>query len=124
MTMSHGKRHRKWPEPAQADFLTTHSLDLRKDFPIRKVGDIILQRLPIIGASETSILANWGELQFRESEVLLATMETLAFDHGVPSLPVHDSLIVPEGGVELAVRVLKMTFETMVGVEPSVTVGE
>ena len=41
----------------------------------------------------------------------------------MPSLPVHDSLIVPAHAEGLAVDALKRTFKEVVGVEPLVEVN-
>lgn len=117
MTLSHGKRHRAWPKGAVADF-AKEGIDLRKDFPVRPTGDAILKALPIIGGDGSGVAIGWQELQFRESEIILSAMETLAFGHGVPSLPVHDSLIVGEGVKGLAIEVLQEAFREQVGITP------
>lgn len=44
-------------------------------------------------------------------------------DHGVPSLPVHDSLIVPATEEETAKRVLTAQFTRVVGIVPQLRVN-
>lgn len=117
MTLSHGKRHRAWPKGAVAE-LAKDGIDLRRDFPVTPTGDAILKALPIIGGDGSGVPVGWGELQYRESEVILSALETLAFEHGVPCLPVHDSLVVPEGAKELAIETLKESFRDSLGVVP------
>ncbi len=120
MTISHGKRHKRWPTKAKDELLEKHEIDLTRDFPLKALGDAILAKLPILDAEGQSTLAGWGELQFQESEILLSAMETLAYEHDVPALPVHDSLIVPALKGSLAISVLKEAFRASVGIEPSV----
>jgi hypothetical protein len=42
--------------------------------------------------------------------------------HGVPSLAMHDGILVPRSKVELAKKVLTEQFRKVVGVEPMLTV--
>jgi hypothetical protein len=120
MTLSHGKRHRTWPQGAVEDFLRK-GIDLKTDYPIKTTGDTILRHLPVLREGGSGVAVGWGELQFRESEVVLATMEELAFEHNVPALPVHDSLIVPKSAKELATAQLRASFERSFGVVAVIT---
>lgn len=120
MTMSHGKRHLRWPKDASDELLSKHGIDVKKDYPIGRTGDTILEKLALIQSDGRSVPAGWGELQFLESEIMLACMETLAFDHDVPSLTVHDSLIVPVEAESLARATLQEKFKEMLGVMPEV----
>ncbi len=117
MTLSHGKRHRAWPKGAVAD-LAKEGIDLRRDFPVTPTGDAILKVLPILGGDGSGVPVGWQELQYRESEIVLSAVETLAYGHGVPCLPVHDSLIVPEGAKGLAIETLQESFRESLGVVP------
>jgi hypothetical protein len=119
MTLSHGKRHSRWPKATVDDLLKADGINLKTDYPLEKTGDAILRHLPILKEDgSSSVAVGWGELQFRESEVVLAGMEVLAFEHDVPALPVHDSLIVPEDAEAVAEAVLRKTFRDAVGVDP------
>lgn len=120
MTISHGKRHPRWPKAATTDLLKDHGIDVRVDYPIKRTGDAILAKLPLIGSDGLGVPVGWGELQFRESEVILSCMETLAYEHGVPSLPVHDSLIVPHEAEVLAREALKAAFRSSLGITPEI----
>jgi len=117
MTLSHGKRHRTWPKEAVEDF-AKRGVDLRQDFPIKTTGDAILRHLPILMEDGSGVAVGWGELQFRESEVVLATMERLAFEHDVPALPVHDSLIVSVEARDLATAKLMEEWRCSFAVAP------
>lgn len=54
------------------------------------------------------------DLQFHESEIVLAALEVLRDRHGVAALPLHDALIVPEGAAGLAQQVLSGEFQRYV----------
>ena len=56
----------------------------------------------------------WAKLQFEESEVIIDSMKEL-IRRGIPSYPVHDSLIVPSGAQRVAERVLEECFSERLG---------
>jgi hypothetical protein len=124
MTISHGKRHKEWPKGAAEGLMKDHGIDVRGAYPIRKTGDTILEALPLIQSNGLSVPVGWGELQFRESEIIMAAMETLAYEYGIPSLPVHDSLIVPVEAEGLARETLQEAFRSSLGVVPRVKAGD
>ena len=55
----------------------------------------------------------------RESEIIVSTMLRLAIEHGIPSMPVHDSLIVPLSEAETSKRILDEQFVKLTGVRPT-----
>lgn len=120
-TISHGKRNRSWPKEAVADLLKDHAIDVKADHPIKRTGDAILEKLPLLDPEGLGIPVGWGELQFRESEIIMSAMETLAYEHGIPSLPIHDSLIIPVAAEELVREILKETFRSSLGIIPEVS---
>lgn len=91
-------------------------------FPIGKTRATILERIPLL-ADWAKSPYRWGDLQYLESEVIMRTVETLAFTHGVPCLPVHDSVIVPAANQALASKVLSDAFRLIVGVVPHMKVA-
>ncbi len=123
MSISHGRRHEKWPPNLRGKFLKDPMLgiDLRhKRFKIGTVGDAILQKLPLPLNQDSSDFVGWGKLQYIESEIIMKCVERLAYDHGIAALPVHDSLIVAEEHRELAQAILSETFLVDVGLVPVV----
>ena len=48
-------------------------------------------------------------------------MHTLATVHGIPALPVHDSIIVPVSKADIAAAILSKEFEREVGAKPKLT---
>jgi predicted nucleic acid-binding protein len=53
-----------------------------------------------------------------ESNVMVSTMLELMREHQIPSLSVHDSLIVPARSAEIAQTLLKEKFQSQLGVTP------
>jgi hypothetical protein len=60
----------------------------------------------------------WADLMWIESNVMLFTMLALKREHQIPSLSVHDSLIVPAHGAETAQAVLREKFQAQRRVTP------
>jgi hypothetical protein len=63
-------------------------------------------------------LTLWADLQFLEAEAVIGTMLLLMRTHGVPSLSMHDGIIVPRSKADLAQSILKQQFRRVIGVEP------
>jgi hypothetical protein len=61
---------------------------------------------------------NWADLMWIESNVMLSTMLKLMREHRVPSLSVHDSLVVPAIAAETTTEVLKESFRSNLHVTP------
>lgn len=65
----------------------------------------------------------WAKLQFMESEILIRTMLELMNGHDVPSLPVHDSLIVPRDRSGLVEGIMKKHFKQSLGINVQLEVS-
>ena len=92
-----------------------------KSYPIKLVQERVLQRHPLLhcwGGKIRGRIRDYGDLMFTESEVIVGSMLTLMREHGVPSLPVHDSLIVPRSKRQLAQDVLRDRFKMETGMIP------
>ncbi|WP_443969604.1 hypothetical protein [Sphingobium sp. CR28] len=94
---------------------------LQKLYPMAKLGSKIAAHFPILDDWETSPW-RWGDFQFLESEAIIEAVYELAMDHGIPALPVHDSLIVPNSKQTMAKNALEQAFERHVEVRPMMTV--
>jgi hypothetical protein len=55
---------------------------------------------------------------YLESEAIIGAMLALTRDHQVPSLPVHDSLIIPASKFKHAKEALIQNFRKQTGVVP------
>jgi hypothetical protein len=89
-----------------------------KSYPIKLVQEQVLQRHPLLhcwGGKIRGRIRDYGDLMFTESEVIVGSMLILMKEHGVPSMPVHDSLIVPRSKRQLAQDVLRHRFKMETG---------
>jgi hypothetical protein len=67
-------------------------------YPMKTIKQKVLERHPLLarwGGVIRGRVYDWRDLMFIESEAIIGAMLTLMRNHQVPSLPVHDSLIVP-----------------------------
>ena len=60
----------------------------------------------------------WADLMWLESEAVVSTV-ILLMRSGVPSLPVHDSLIVPASAEAMASDILSNNYNHVCGVTPA-----
>jgi hypothetical protein len=65
----------------------------------------------------------WADLMWIESNGMLGTMSKLKQEHQIPSLSVHDSILVPARGAETAQAVLKQQFQYQRGITPLLKVN-
>ena len=101
MTFGHNKLHQAWPRDAQEKLAEKGITELQKEFPIAVVRSAVFKRHPIIQDWLDSPY-DCFDLMFIESEKIIKAMLALKRDHGVVSLPVHDSLIVSRQNESLA----------------------
>jgi hypothetical protein len=98
----------RWPQGRRKKLLKLKEgrepVDLR-DYKVREVAEAVLRRHPIL--SDLSGI-DWGRLQFVESRAVVRAVLRLKREFGVPSLPIHDSLIVPVPAWWLARDVLTL----------------
>jgi hypothetical protein len=90
-------------------------------YPMRKIREKVLKRHPLLarwGGKIRGRVRGYGDLMFIESEAIIGAMLTLMRDHQVPSLPVHDSLIIPESKFSVAKGALVDHFRKQTGVAP------
>jgi hypothetical protein len=66
---------------------------------------------------------SWADLMWIESNGMLGTMLKLKQEHQIPSLSVHDSLLVPARSAETAQAVLKQQFQYQRGITPLLKVN-
>lgn len=117
-------RARTWSGDARQYFASVRPGEKLKDaVPFRSFGEKVLTHHPILRDLGQPGVPTSAELTFHESEVLRRAMATLRLQ-GIPSLPVHDSLLVPVGELQRAAVVIVDAFlghvESVVGVSPNV----
>ena len=121
MTLGYDKLHQRWSDEAKRQFIKMGGTNLTKEYPLKKVRAKMLELFPFL-EDWGKLPIGWADLQFWESEAVVNTVHELATVHGIPALPVHDSLIVPVSAQEKATEVLKRRFKDVVGIEPHLTV--
>jgi hypothetical protein len=112
-----GAALQKWSRDVMDEFAKRHDgADLNKIWPAAKVSEAALEAYPAVSRlGEPG--ATWADLMFHESEAIIATMNHL-MNMGVPSLPVHDSIIVPLKDAEQATGLLFDYYLERVGLPP------
>ena len=105
----------RWSEEA-TEKLSEQGVDVI-DYEVEVVGKAVSSKYPFI-YTLPSTAVNWGYLQRREADALIATMRRLAHEYDVPSYPVHDSLIVKQSDIFLVTRVMKESFSSIIGLTP------
>jgi hypothetical protein len=90
------------------------SIDTTK-YPVKQIAPIILHHLPVLKDWPEQPLTGF-DLMYRESEAVIRTMLELMRQYEVPSLGVHDSIIVPANRAEDAAAIL--SYESVGGICP------
>lgn len=90
-----------------------------KLYPMKATVTKVLNRHPVLRHLELRRL-DWGDLQYLESQVLVATILELGEEYDIPALPVHDSIIVPKEAANLSHTCLAKTFEKFTGQIPEI----
>jgi hypothetical protein len=111
----------QWPPDMAADYRKDTGKDLGKQAKANDVARRMLEVFPALKKLENRSDI-WAELQFREAEAVIGAMLILMRKHGIPSLSMHDGIIVPRSKADLAKGILMREFRRVVGVEPMLTV--
>jgi hypothetical protein len=121
-TFGNGQCPVRWSPEAVEEYEKKTGQSLRRH-PISKVGDAVRKAYPLVGGlrRDDTQPPIWAKLQFLESEAVLQTMLTLR-GAGIPSLSVHDSLIVPHDNAELARDTLREMYRLTAGATSNVVI--
>lgn len=111
----------RWPPKMAEEYRAVTGQDLGTVAKARDVGRKMLEALPALKKLEDHSNI-WAALQFLEAKAVVATMLILMRHHSVPSLSMHDGIIVPRSQADLAKTVLSREFHRVVGVVPTLTV--
>ena len=113
-TFGYTKFHRAWPKQAVKEF-NKIGATAWKDISYRNLQPKVLEHFPVL-KDWPDCGIRWSHLMYEEAEAMMSTMESLR-SMGVVALPVHDSLIVPKSKGPLAMRIMRETFESRLGVD-------
>ena len=117
MTLYHGTYQRSWPKSFKDKFLKQTGNELQEVHPLRMVRNEVLTRHPVIAKSQHH-RSNIFDLIYPEAETIMRAMLQLKRAYGIPSLTVHDSVIVREREISAAAEAVTRSFKSVCGVEP------
>ena len=105
---------RKWPKDLLKNYEQEHGHPLdTKRYSAAKLGELIINHHPLLGLwgqpMEDGRVRTWADLMYDESRVIIDAMRGLMRED-IPSLAVHDSLIVPERHMRTGALVLMGVF--------------
>ncbi|EAP77848.1 hypothetical protein ISM_06125 [Roseovarius nubinhibens ISM] len=117
-----GKPPQRWPKGFTKRYKQQHGHLPIKDYKLKDVREAVLRKHPLLKKLKTGKL-DWANLQFEEAECFLAAMLSLHEAKSIPSLPVHDSLIVRQSDVHIAKEILEKSYKDRLGFAPKVTIS-
>ena len=120
ITMGSTKFQTKWLR-SNLDEMKEAGVAHKPWMTVKAVEKAVLEHFPIMKDWPKQEV-RWSNLMFIESEVIIGTMLELMQTYQVPSLPVHDCIIVRKSDQDLAMRVLSEQFKEKVGIEPRLKV--
>lgn len=118
-----GKMPTRWSRGSKEAIAEADGLAKNVVPKVRLVVDALIDKYPSLKRIEDSGF-DWSRLQFLEAEAFLSVMLKLMDDHQVPSLPVHDSLIVPISKARLARDLLEQGYTHQIGVHPLIKISK
>ena len=114
-TFGNTKPIRRWPPQ-----MLQKSPEL-KQHRVAAITKAALAKYPALNAWGEPLkgrIHGWADLMNLESSVMIGTMLDLKNEYAVPSLSVHDSLIVPASKAEIAAKTLAQRFHGVTHVQP------
>jgi hypothetical protein len=116
-TFGYDKHLQRWPKEATRDYKERRGRNLGKDFPLKVVRQKALEKFPVL-KNWGKQKGTWAELMYLESGAVVSTMLRLKRGHQVPSLSVHDSLIVPISKRKMAEELLSQEYFRVTKTKP------
>jgi hypothetical protein len=85
----------RWPPLAIKEFAEDNDgADDLTQYSVREVGQKVCEKHPLLKRWQ-ELPETWADLMWLESEAVISAMGMLMRMHKAPTLPVHDSLVVP-----------------------------
>ena len=110
----------RWPREVVTKYRERTGKTLGKQHSARKVGERVMQKFPLLtrlGETIGGQECGWAQLMYIESQAMFEAMLELMAEQ-IPSLAVHDSIIVPLWRAEKARKVLTKHYKTFAKVTP------
>ena len=122
ITLGSDAFHTRWVK-GNVEELKEAGVAYKSCMTVKAVERVVLEHFPLM-RDWSKQEVRWSNLMFIESEVIISTMQELMLKHQVPSLPVHDCIIVRKSDQELGMKVLSKQFRKIVGIEPRLKVKQ
>lgn len=116
-----GKLPSRWPKGFKEEFEVKHGWAPQKRHKMKDITEAISKTHPVLLKLRNGKL-DWANLQFEEAECFFTAMMRLHNEKEVPSLPVHDSLIVRVRDAGYAANCLRDAYEERLGFRPHVDI--
>jgi hypothetical protein len=110
----------RWPREVVTKYRERTGKTLGKQHSAKKVGEKVMEKFPLfrqLGESIGDHECSWAQLMYIESQAMFETMLELKGEQ-IPSLAVHDSIIVPLWAAEKARKVLIKHYKAFTKVTP------
>ena len=121
-TFGNNKPARRWPPK-----MLGKQPELSR-YKASDIGKAALRQYPVLAAwgvePYRGHIPTWADLMCQESDIMVQTMLRLMREFAVPSLTVHDSLIVPASNAELAAEQLAKWFENRTQAKPILIINQ
>ena len=112
----------RWPHEIAAEYREKHGRPLGRRYPVKRIRKIAIEHFPLLEKWGTDEFG-WADLMFIESQAMIGAMREL-MEQGIPSLSVHDSLIVPVSKRKIAEDALSRHYLRETGADPVLTVHD
>jgi hypothetical protein len=111
----------KWSREAVSDYKAETGKSLNKQYPISQVRDAVARAYPLMAKEQQNEAQPpiWATLMYLEGQAMFRTMPGLK-ERGIPSLSVHDSLIVQRDNEKTARATLSELYKAATGATPHV----
>ncbi|MGB8629889.1 MAG: hypothetical protein WCD69_10920 [Xanthobacteraceae bacterium] len=106
----------RWPREIARNYREEHGRPIGKRYPVKRIRENSMKLYPLLEKWGTEDFG-WSDLMFIESQAMIGAMCEL-MSLGIPSLSVHDSLIVPASKQEIAEQTLSKRYLKETGTVP------
>ena len=110
----------RWPTEIVAEYRDkTGGRKLGKDYPLKVVREKAIEAFPVLAKCGQE-RNGWAKLMWEESVAMFFTMRDLMTKHSIPSLSVHDSIIVPFSSRAIAEQTLSNRYQWVTRVKAKI----
>ncbi|WP_201829204.1 hypothetical protein [Microvirga zambiensis] len=121
-TLSKNGHLKRWPKEQAKAFLKDNGRDLEQAYPIQTVKEAMVTKYPVL-KSWGQVEVDWGDLMWAEAKAIRGAIIQLIKTRQVPSLPVHDSLLVPVSAILQAMDALTDNYKYHCKIEPRIKIN-